>query len=409
MEHLTAGMMIADRELRARLMRALAGLPIRVVMELPGIGSAEEAFIESEVMRSDPDVVFLEIVALGDRFLEVIRLLKGREFPPAVVCMYPEAHADILLTAMRAGADDCLYPPFEEEVMREALDRIAVEHRRARSRRPLARTVGFLSPTGGCGGTTLACHFASELHRISGQKMLLADFDLAAGMVGFWMRAGNGYSIWDAVRGLQRLDSSLWRGLVSSAGPQLDVVTAPVEIMTDGGGEAERLAKVLRFARHHYDWVAADLGSGLSAATLRLVGELGAIMVVACAEVPVLYQTRRVLQKLVSLGYPQRRIRLVLNRHHRQRQVRADEVKQALGWDIEAILPSDLVETEQALAEQRLISPRCELGKRIVQLATRFAAEQLEEPEELPRPVSISAAPVKALQRVRYGDAGAGG
>jgi len=108
-----------------------------------------------------------------------------------------------------------------------------------------------------------------------------------------------------------------------------------------------------------------------------------------------------VLQKLVSLGYPQFRIRLVLNRHHRQRQVRGEEVKQALGWDIAAILPSDLVETEQALAEKRLISRRCELGKRIGQLATRFRAEQSEEPEELPMPVSFAPAPTKALQRAR--------
>jgi pilus assembly protein CpaE len=199
---------------------------------------------------------------------------------------------------------------------------------------------------------------------------------------------------------LQRLDTSLWRGLVSNVQPEFDVVTAPTEVVTDGG-EPEKLIKVMRFARHHYEWVVADLGSGMSRVTLRLAGELGALFVVACAEVPVLYQTRRVLQKLVSLGYPQRRIRLVLNRHHRQRQVRGEEVKQALGWDIAAILPNDLVETEQALAEKRLISRRCELARRIGQLATRFRAEQSEEPEELPLPVSFAPAPAKALQRVR--------
>jgi len=400
MEHLAAGMMIADRDLSARLIKALTALPVRVVMDVPDFGAAEEAYIDSEVVRSDPDVIFLEIGALGERFPEAIRRLKSREFPPAVISIYPEADADILLAAMRAGSDDCLYLPLDEVVLREVLGRVTVEHRRMRSRRPLARTVGFLSPTGGCGGTTLACHFASELHRISGQKMLLADFDLAAGMVGFWMRAGNGYSIWDAVRGLQRLDTSLWRGLVSSVQPQLDVVTAPAEVVTDGG-DAEKLIKVLRFARHHYDWVVADLGSGLSAATLRMVGELGALFVVACAEVPVLYQTRRVLHKLASLGYPRRRIKLVLNRQHRQRQLRPDEVKQALGWDIDSILPSDLVETEQALEEQRLISRRCDLGKRISQLVTRFVAAQAGEPEEQGTPVSLAAAPAKALHRAR--------
>ena len=374
-EELTLGLLIAERELSAQVQRCLLERPMRVVLELPEVGAAPEVLIDSEVRRAKPDVVMLEVAAAGERFPELIRLLKSRPTPPTVLTIHAVAAPDALLAAIRAGASDCLYLPLEEGALRQALDRVAAERLRTQPQRPPARTVGFLSVTGGCGGTLLACHFASEVRRLSGQSLLVADFDVASGMVGFWLRAANGYSMGDAVRGLQRLDVSLWRGLVAAVQPQLDVISAPPEVASGDIYEPEQLLKVLRFARGLYEWVVADLGAGLTPAAMRLLGEVNTLFVVSTAEVAALYQARRILGKLLTLGLAQERVRLVLNRVHKQQQIRPGEAERALGWQIEAALPHDLESIEEAQGEGRLLSPRSEIGKRIAELAARTVGQ----------------------------------
>jgi pilus assembly protein CpaE len=398
MDQVTVAMLISDPGLNARVLRALANLPVRAVMKSPDAASEDELFGEREPRRSNFDVVFLEVVTAGERTLNLIRMIKNRASPPAVVTVHPNADTEGLLAAFRAGADDCLYLPVDEAAVRQVFERVVEKRERQRPQRVLAKTVGFLSSTGGCGGTMVACHFANELWRATSQNTLLADFDLMAGMVGFWMRSPNDYSIWDVVRSWQRLDATMWRGLVFTAQPQLDVLSAPSEVISDEVCDSEQFFNVMQFARSHYDWVVADLGASLSTLSLRLLGQLNALFLISSAELPVLYQTKRVLRKLLALGYPRRRVRLVLN-CVRKRQLEADEVSEALGWQVEADLPYDAAEIEEAQADGHLLSRKSDLGKRIAQLTARFMNERLEEAEGFQVQVPGAVPAVRALTR----------
>jgi len=385
--HLTVGTLIADPGLHARLTGGLGKLQAEAVMDLPDFGSAEDSLLDREVRRYNPDAVFVEVAAAGRRLAQVIRVVRSRPAPPLVVTVHANADSQGLLEALRAGASDCLCVPLDEAALRQVFERIGAEAEKKRPQQPLAQAVGFLSATGGCGATVLACHLTRELWQSSGQNTLLADFDMMAGMVGFWMRCGNTYSMWDVMRVWQRLDGSMWRGLVTNAQPNLDVLSAPSEIVSDEVCEPDQLLKVMRFARRNYDWVMADLGCTLNPFSLRLAGELSALFVVSTAEVPVLFQTKRILRKLLAMGLPRQRIRLVLN-CMRQRQLRPAEVAEVLGWQVDADFPFDAVELEEAQSEGRLVSRKSEFGKRIAQLAARFIGERLDTTEAIPMGVA---------------------
>jgi hypothetical protein len=88
-------------------------------------------------------------------------------------------------------------------------------------------------------------------------------------------------------------------------------------------------------------------------------------------------------------------VRLLLN-GVRKRQLRADEVGEALGWQVEAELPFDGAEIEEAQADGRLVSRKSDLGQRIAQLTAKFMSERLDEVQRLP---AKAAPPAKALVR----------
>ena len=67
---------------------------------------------------------------------------------------------------------------------KKSLERRSMERsRRREGAKGGGKSLGFMSAKGGCGATTLICHVAAELGRLN-QKVLLADLDLDAGMVG---------------------------------------------------------------------------------------------------------------------------------------------------------------------------------------------------------------------------------
>jgi pilus assembly protein CpaE len=200
------------------------------------------------------------------------------------------------------------------------------------------------------------------------------------------------------MRAWHRLDLSMWRGLVANVQPHLDVLAAPSEVVADEAWDFEQLYNVMHFARSQYEWVVADLGSSLSGPALRLLGQLNALFLVSTSELPVLYQTKRILRKLLALGFPRRRVRLVLN-CVRRRQLHADEVADALGWEVVADLPHAAADIEEAQADGKLLSRRSELGKRIAQLTAKFMSERLEEAEGFQIRVPGTPQPATALTR----------
>jgi pilus assembly protein CpaE len=207
MKALSAGLVIATPRLLDEVRGALRTLPVSVVLAEAATGNV--AGLLEKVAQARPDVVFVELFGSTASAEEVVRPLKAAQGAPAVFAIQETAEAETIVAAMRAGADEYLYPPFGPR-LEEALERVA--HRRSAgnqlSRR--GKTLAFFSAKGGCGATTIACHVAAEFQRQTEQKILLADLDMDAGLVRFFIKAKSPYSVSDAALNRERLDPSFW-------------------------------------------------------------------------------------------------------------------------------------------------------------------------------------------------------
>src|SRR5262249_31171156 len=160
------------------------------------------------------------------------------------------------------------------------------------------KSFGFLSAKGGCGATTLICHVAVELGR-QNQKVLLADLDLDAGMIGFLTKTKGTYSILDAVNNLHRLDTSYWKALVSNGIPGVEIVPSPVALASRTTPREEQLRHVLAFVRPYYDISLVDLGRSLSRTSMGALEEIDETCLVTTLEVPALHQAKLIVQTLL--------------------------------------------------------------------------------------------------------------
>jgi pilus assembly protein CpaE len=365
---LTVGLAIENRELWEQAQATLAGLPFRVIVEHQDVGDVSNFMDRLERMR--PDVVLIDISGWREPLEGLISSIKAAAGDPMIIALNTSANAEAILSSMRAGINEYLFPPLQD-TLRKALERRSAEKSRGRVKGN-GKAMGFVSAKGGCGATTIVCHVAAELGRIN-QRVLLADLDLEAGMVGFITKTKSVYSILDAVNNLHRLDISYWKALVSNGIPGVEIVSTPLALASKQQPKDDQIRQILAFARPHYDWTMVDLGRSLSRMCMAALDEVDDLCLVTTLEVPALHQSKQIIQTLLDGGYGKQRIKLILNRAPKRLDITPGELEKMLGTPIFAMVANDYPELYETYAEGRMLNRNSELGKNMTRLAAKLA------------------------------------
>jgi pilus assembly protein CpaE len=368
---LTIGLAIENRELWEQTQACLSELPFRIIVEHQDIGDIGNFLDRLERMR--PDVVLVDISGWREPLEGLVASIRGAVGDPLIIALNTAADADAILSSMRAGINEYLFPPLRE-TLRRALEKRSAERSRRRESggKGAGKSFAFFSAKGGCGATTLACHVAAELGR-QNQKVLLADLDLDAGMVGFITKTKSVYSILDAVNNLHRLDIHYWKALVSNGIPGVEIVSSPLALASKQQPKDEQIRHVLAFARPHYDWTVVDLGRSLSRIAMAALEEIDEACLVTTVEVPALHQAKMIIQTLLDGGYGKNRIRLILNRAPKRLDITAAELEKMLGVPIFAMVSNDYPELYETYAEGRMLNRSSELGRNISRLTMKLS------------------------------------
>ncbi|HTQ57042.1 MAG TPA: AAA family ATPase [Bryobacteraceae bacterium] len=376
---LTLGLAIETKELWNELQSCLPALPLRPVIEHQDMSNMGNFLERLERLR--PEVVLLDVAATKEPLSDLIPTVRSKVPEATIVALHTSADPDAILNAMRAGVNEYIYPPLES-ALRGALDRRSTDAgRRQSGMRWGGRTVGFFSSKGGCGATTVVCHLAVELGR-HGQKVLLADLDLDAGLIGFLTKAKPGYSILDAVNNLHRMDVSYWKALVSNGIPGVEIIAAPGATQDKTYPRQEQLRQLFSFLRSCYDFTLIDLGRSLTRVGVAALEEMDEAYLVSTLEVPALHQAKQVLQILMDAGYGKDRLKLILNRVPKRSELAPEEIEKILGLPVYAVLPSSYPELHECYSLGKLLPERSFLGKQIKELAMRMAGVDEQKPKK---------------------------
>ncbi len=376
---LTIGLAIENRDLWEQTQACLATLPFRITVEHRDLGDMTTFIDRLERMR--PDVVVLDISNWNQPLEGLVASIRNATGDPMIIAVNASADADTILASLRAGINEYLYPPLQEPLRRSLEKRAMDRGRRRDGAKGAGKSFGFFSAKGGCGATTLACHVASELGRVQ-QKVLLADFDLDAGMVAFITKTKAVYSILDAVNNLHRLDISYWKALVSNGIPGVEIVSSPMALASKNQPKDDQIRQVLSFAKPHYDWTVVDLGRSLSRVGMAAMEEIDEACLVTTLEVPALHQSKQIIQTLLDSGYGKTRIRLILNRAPKRLDITIGELEKMLGVPIFAMVQNDYPELYETYAEGRMLNRNCELGKQMTKLAQKLSGIEDDKPQK---------------------------
>jgi pilus assembly protein CpaE len=367
-----------DAELAAALEQALA--ETRMVRTSRGSYYPDTADLARVLRQQEPQVVFLSLESLEEGH-RLIRSFEERAPGVPVVGVGLSRDSDTLLAIMRAGVREYLSPPFELKSVREALVRVTSLVERTFPS-GTNNVYAFLPSKPGVGASTVALHTCLAVSRWPETGLLLADFDLANGMLGFMLRLNTQYSVVDAVEHAHELDEELWNRLVTKVG-SLHVLTAG-RLNPGHRIDPAYLQPLMGFARRNYDVVAVDLSGMMERFSIELMSETSRVFLVCTPEIPSLHLASQKLRYLNSLELGGR-VEVVMNRAEKSQVLSDAEMERLLGAPVRWTIPNDYARVHKAMMAGQMVEPGSKLGKAFEELARSLAAETPTVERKKPR------------------------
>ena len=297
----------------------------------------EQVFTETARLR--PSSVIVNLAHLGEPGLKLVQRLSNEFTSTAVICASRDSSPDLILRSMRAGARDFIRLPINEDELSTVIERtnqFAEEHVQDEPAKR-GRAIAVFSSKGGCGVSLIATNLAM----LQQTPTVLLDLNLQSGDLELMLGVRPKFSLADIVENRDRLDESLLQSYLTQRSKNVSLLAAPLKAESAEDIEPRHIYEVMELLRHRFDTLIIDTPHSFDAVTISALDHADQILMVLTLEIHAIRSTRRALEIFDRLGYPRKKIKLVVNRWSKNVELDQKQVEDFLGERVVGYVQSD--------------------------------------------------------------------
>ena len=247
----------------------------------------------------------------------------------AVILLCATQTPEFLINSMRAGVREVLPSPVSAEALQGAVSRIAAKLAGVHGR-SMGKVLAFMPCKGGSGTTFLATNLGYQLAET--RSVLLIDLNLQFGDALSFVHDGKPAStLADVAHDISRLDASFLAASGVKIAANYSILAAPDDISKAMEIKPEHIDAILGLAVTQYDFVLLDMSRTLDTLAIKALDRAYRIFPVLQAGLPGLRHANKLLAVFKSLGYPQDKIELIINRFEKGSEISLDDIQRSLG------------------------------------------------------------------------------
>lgn len=298
---------------------------------------AEQAF--TETVRLRPSAVVINLGHMGEPAMKLVQRLKAECPTTAVICASRDSSPDMILHSLRAGARDFIRLPISEEELNTVVERTVEFSAQNAADEPKTRgkVIAVFSSKGGCGCSLIATNLAL----VQNTPTVLVDLNLQSGDLELMLGVRPKFSLADVVENRDRLDDALLASYLTHHSTNVSLLAAPIKAESAEDIEPKHIYEVLELLRQRYETVIVDTPHNFDAVNISALDHCDQILVVLTLEIHAIRSTRRALEIFDRLGYPRKKIRLVVNRWSKNVELDQRQVEGFLGERVIGFIQSD--------------------------------------------------------------------
>lgn len=296
----------------------------------------QQAFTETARLR--PTALIINFAQIGDPGLKLVQSVTAECPRSAVICASRDASPDLILRSLRVGARDFIRLPINEEDLATVFERttqFSVEHAESENKR--GRAIAVFSSKGGCGCSLIAANLAM----LQNAPTALVDLNLQSGDLELLLGVKPKFSLADVVENRDRLDDALLTSYLTQRSKNVSLLAAPLTAESAEDIEPRHIYEIMELLRQRFDSVIIDTPHSFDAVTISALDHADQILMVLTLEIHAIRSTRRALEIFDRLGYPRKKIRLVVNRWSKNNELDQKQVESFLGERVVGFVQSD--------------------------------------------------------------------
>jgi pilus assembly protein CpaE len=346
----------------------------------------EVALLPQAITRFPCDVLVANLDPAPEAALAVLGQVAEANPGQAIFAVSESTDGQLILAAMRSGIREFLTKPVEEDVLREALDKVAVKTNASRKQGTLITVIGG---AGGVGATTIAVNLAVEMNVIVPRRVAVVDLDHRFGQVAMALDVEPQYTIADLCDTPEQLDPQMIERALVKHRTGTRVLSRPLHFQQADNITAAHCVGVLSALTQYYDYVIVDGPTRFDFGAKAVLDIADVNLIVLQLVVPTVRSVHRMIQGMLEIGYNVERMRLVCNRVGcAGGGIDVADVQSTLNLDVFGEIPDDWAAVNGAMNTGEPLftsAPKSKARTAIKALAARLhdpnAAPVLEEPE----------------------------
>jgi len=334
-----------------------------------------------------PDVVIVDARGDASSAMANIERQRAAHAGAGIFAVALAADPEVILSSMRAGANEFFTWPPPEETFHGAIRRTAARRETTQGARPPATTLVFFGAKGGAGTTTIAVNCGVELARLSKKSTVILDLKAGLGEVSLFLGVRPRFSVLDAIDNLHRLDREFLRELVVKHKSGLEILAGSDHFDRPGAADAGALEELLRLLARQYEYILVDAGSQINSCTVAALYTADQMFLVANPDVPSVRNAQRLLDRVRQLGAAGERVRVLLNRAAEPYPIPPKQIEGALGHPIHHTFPSDYKTVSTALNSgvPLALAGNSDIAGQFDRFTRRILDPNAEQPVETPK------------------------
>ncbi len=362
---LSAYIVDSDQQNREELAQVLAGFGLTVVGQASDVATMQAALDGGE----KPQVVLVNLDPDAADMLLSMQHLPRSHPQVAFFAMSQVLDPQLLMRSMSLGVREFIPLPMTEQVLKDALERLAASHGEGHR----ARVIQVVPSTGGCGSTTIACNVASSL-AAQGYRTVLIDLDLVRGDVAGAFDVRPSYTIADVMESSDRVDQQIVENaLITHDKTGLRILGRPDMIEETQRVSQTGVQKLIGLLARMNDYVVIDGVMSMDPIYSTAVAASDVTLLTMQLNVPSAKNAERYVAALRRSGIESTRIKVIVNRFvKRGWDIAPGEVERALGLDIAYTVPNDFKTAIAAInyGEPAVIrQPRAEMSLALTKIS----------------------------------------
>jgi pilus assembly protein CpaE len=328
----------ADKSVRKKLRNQLEQMEHVNLTSV--VKSTDEVARELQTTRLD-----ILILGLSEKAEETLRWLDETKesFPNTAVFVTSVSKApELVISAMRAGAQEFLSQPIVTTDLIQAIDRVRKARTKFKAKAPIrGKIISVFSKKGGLGVTSLAVNLAVALSHESEEKAALIDLDLQLGDVTSFLNLSPEYNILDCLNQDGGVDAVKLQSCMTRHESGVYVLPEPKNPADADNVGNSHINQILNQLKSMFSYVIVDMSHVFDSRNLEVFELSDSIILVSVPNISSIRAAKKALGVFKEMGYLQGKVRLIINRVGKKDSISMEQIEKTLHFPVSWVIPNN--------------------------------------------------------------------